>query len=231
MIRTEFRVQCLEVRRVGWRAAARREVFVDLRVRRNRVWQADFSTFETTSEGTWRLCGVVDYATKIALACPVTTTQDRLGVPRHHHPRRHRPPRRTPSGDRDRRDAPRLSPRRGLRRSRHRQDRPPRGCDRQRPRHEIRRRGPLVRRAEPPHPRAHPPPRPAHQRRRRTLVRVAEIRTPLPPRHRQRHRPLRPRRRLHQHLQHHPPPTSPRPETAPRRLPRSPNTPTEPAEH
>ena len=56
-------------------AAARREVFVDPPARRNRVWQADFSTFETTSEGTWRLCGVVDYAAKIALVCPVTTTQ------------------------------------------------------------------------------------------------------------------------------------------------------------
>ena len=56
-------------------AAARREVFVDPPVRRNRVWQADFSTFETTSEGAWQLCGVVDYAATIALACPVTTTQ------------------------------------------------------------------------------------------------------------------------------------------------------------
>ena len=56
-------------------AAARREVFVDPPVRRNRVWQADFSTFETTSEGTWALCGVVDYAAKVALVCPVTTTQ------------------------------------------------------------------------------------------------------------------------------------------------------------
>ena len=56
-------------------AAACREVFVDPPVRRNRVWQADFSTFETSSEGTWALCGVVDYAAKIALVCPVTTTQ------------------------------------------------------------------------------------------------------------------------------------------------------------
>ena len=55
-------------------AAARREVFVDPPARRNRVWQVDFSTFETTSEGTWALCGVVDYAAKIALVCPVTTT-------------------------------------------------------------------------------------------------------------------------------------------------------------
>ena len=53
--------------------AARREVFVDPPVRPNRVWQADFSTFETTSEGTWQLCGVVDYAAKVALACPVLT--------------------------------------------------------------------------------------------------------------------------------------------------------------
>ena len=56
-------------------AAARREVFVSPPGRRNRVRQADFTQFETTTEGTWRLCGVVDYATKVALACPVTTTQ------------------------------------------------------------------------------------------------------------------------------------------------------------
>ena len=35
----------------------------------------DFSAFETTAEGTWQLCGVVDYAAKVALACPVTATQ------------------------------------------------------------------------------------------------------------------------------------------------------------
>ena len=56
-------------------AAARREVFVDPPVRRNRVWQADFTQFETTAEGIWRLCPVVDYATKAALACPITPTQ------------------------------------------------------------------------------------------------------------------------------------------------------------
>ena len=61
-------------------AAARREVFVDPPVRRNRVWQADFTQFETTSEGTWQLCGVVDDAAKIALACPVTTTQGATGL-------------------------------------------------------------------------------------------------------------------------------------------------------
>ena len=56
-------------------AAARREVFVEPPVRRNRVWQVDFSAFETTTEGTWQLCGVVDYAAKVALVCPVTVTQ------------------------------------------------------------------------------------------------------------------------------------------------------------
>ena len=55
-------------------AAARREVFVDPPVRRNRVWQAKFTQFETTGEGTWALCGVVEDAAKIALVCPVTTT-------------------------------------------------------------------------------------------------------------------------------------------------------------
>ena len=43
-------------------AAARREVFVDPPARRNRVWQVDFSAFETTTEGTWQLCGAVDEA-------------------------------------------------------------------------------------------------------------------------------------------------------------------------
>ena len=56
-------------------AAARREVFVEPPARRNRVWQVDFSAFETTTEGTWQLCGVVDYVAKVALVCPVTVTQ------------------------------------------------------------------------------------------------------------------------------------------------------------
>ena len=64
-------------------AAARREAFVEVPVRRNRVWQADFTQFETTTEGIWRLCPVVDYATKVVLACPITPTQgatDLLGA-------------------------------------------------------------------------------------------------------------------------------------------------------
>ena len=56
-------------------AQARREAFVETPVRRNRVWQADFTQFETEAEGTWKLCAVVDYATKAALSCPITATQ------------------------------------------------------------------------------------------------------------------------------------------------------------
>ena len=55
---------------MSWRAAARREVFLEPPVRPNGLRQADFFQFETTIEDTWRLCNVVDYATKLALACP-----------------------------------------------------------------------------------------------------------------------------------------------------------------
>jgi len=67
-------------RKVSVAEAARREAFVDPPARRNRVWQADFTTFETTSEGTWRLCPVVDCATKLVLACPLATTQGATGL-------------------------------------------------------------------------------------------------------------------------------------------------------
>jgi hypothetical protein len=53
-------------------AQARRAVFVDPPARRNRVWQFDFSEFETTAGGIWRLGGTVDYHAKVALACPVS---------------------------------------------------------------------------------------------------------------------------------------------------------------
>ena len=56
-------------------ARERRETFLDPPTRRNRVWQFDFSEFETDAGGTWRLGGTVDYWAKAALACRVATTQ------------------------------------------------------------------------------------------------------------------------------------------------------------
>ena len=49
--------------RRAW-AKLRRQVFHDPPTRRNRVWQTDFSEFETTGGGIWRICAVIDYATK-----------------------------------------------------------------------------------------------------------------------------------------------------------------------
>jgi len=55
-------------------AALRRRVFRDPPTERNRVWQTDFSEFETPSGGIWRICAVIDYATKYCLAVTVTAT-------------------------------------------------------------------------------------------------------------------------------------------------------------
>jgi putative transposase len=59
--------------RKSW-AVLRRRVFRDPPTRRNRVWQSDFSEFETTGGGIWRICAVIDYATKYCLAVTVTPT-------------------------------------------------------------------------------------------------------------------------------------------------------------
>jgi putative transposase len=56
-------------------ARARKAVFHDPPTRRNRVWQTDFSEFETRAGGTWQLGGVVDYAAELCLTCPVTATK------------------------------------------------------------------------------------------------------------------------------------------------------------
>jgi putative transposase len=56
-------------------AKARKATFANPPTRRNRVWQTDFSEFETTAGGTWQLSGVVDYAAKLLIACPVTATK------------------------------------------------------------------------------------------------------------------------------------------------------------
>ena len=57
-------------------ATARREAFVTIPTRRNRVWQTDFFELETSGGGTWRSGDVIDYATKLVLAGPVTPTQN-----------------------------------------------------------------------------------------------------------------------------------------------------------
>lgn len=59
-------------------ARARRAVFIAPPTRRNRIWQTDFSVFETTRGGIWSLSGVVDYATKVCLACPPSGTQSAI---------------------------------------------------------------------------------------------------------------------------------------------------------
>jgi hypothetical protein len=41
---------------------------------RGRVWPIDFTEFETSRGGTWRILVVVDYATKVCLATAVTGT-------------------------------------------------------------------------------------------------------------------------------------------------------------
>ncbi|WP_418001500.1 transposase [Mycobacterium sp. PDNC021] len=59
--------------RKSW-AILRRKVFRDPPTERNRVWQTDFSEFETTNGGIWRISAVIDYATKYCLAITVTPT-------------------------------------------------------------------------------------------------------------------------------------------------------------
>lgn len=59
--------------RKSW-AVLRRRVFRDPPTARNRVWQTDFTEFETTGGGIWRICAVIDYAMKYCLAVTVTPT-------------------------------------------------------------------------------------------------------------------------------------------------------------
>jgi putative transposase len=56
-------------------AKARRATFDAPPRRRNRVWQTDFSEFETSTGGTWRITAVVDYAAKLCLAVHANGTQ------------------------------------------------------------------------------------------------------------------------------------------------------------
>ena len=67
--------------RRSW-ARLRKRVFRDPPRERNRVWQMDFAEFETARGGIWRICAVIDYATKYCPAAMVTPTSrgaDALG--------------------------------------------------------------------------------------------------------------------------------------------------------
>jgi putative transposase len=65
--------------RRSW-ARLRKRVFRDPPRQRNRVWQMDFSEFETARGGIWRICAVIDYPTKYCLAAtPTSRGQDALG--------------------------------------------------------------------------------------------------------------------------------------------------------
>jgi putative transposase len=55
-------------------AQARKSAFAETPACRNRVWQMDFSEYETSAGGTWRICSVIDYQSKLALCAPVTGT-------------------------------------------------------------------------------------------------------------------------------------------------------------
>jgi putative transposase len=60
-------------------AQARKAVFVTPPVRRNRLWQLDWTEFETLAGGSWNYAPIVDYWAKVALAAsasPTKTTQD-----------------------------------------------------------------------------------------------------------------------------------------------------------
>jgi putative transposase len=61
-------------------ARARKGVFKQPTPRRNRVWQTDFSEFETTTNGNWMLSGVVDYWAKVCLTCSANVTQSARDV-------------------------------------------------------------------------------------------------------------------------------------------------------
>ncbi len=62
-------------------AGIRKETFISPPTRRNRLWQADFSEYETSAGGVWNFGGVVDYWAKVNLACEVSirkTTKDAI---------------------------------------------------------------------------------------------------------------------------------------------------------
>jgi putative transposase len=64
-------------------AEARKKAFVEPPTRRNRVWQTDFTRIEIASGMVWWIAPLVDYASKVVLAAPVSTrtaAPDALGA-------------------------------------------------------------------------------------------------------------------------------------------------------
>jgi putative transposase len=57
-------------------ATARRAAFVVPPSGRNQVWQLDFTEYETTGGGTWRIAGCADYWAKIELGWHISMTQN-----------------------------------------------------------------------------------------------------------------------------------------------------------
>ena len=57
-------------------AAARRAAFTDPPTGPNQVWQLDFSEYETTAGGTWRIAGCADYWAKYEFGWHLATTQN-----------------------------------------------------------------------------------------------------------------------------------------------------------
>ena len=80
LARNELALPANHTSEVRHQAGVRKQAFIDPPTRRNRLWQGDFSEFETNGAGTWSLGGVVDYWAKANLACTVTaTTADAIG--------------------------------------------------------------------------------------------------------------------------------------------------------
>jgi hypothetical protein len=157
-------------------AKARKAAFAESPTRPNEVWQLDFSEYETTSGGVWRLAGVTDYFTKyehgwhIAPTCPGTDAIEAVTIAIAEAERRPAPARGVADRPRYRTDP---ADQAGHRQRRHVQ----RG--RVRPVHRL----PA---------RAAPHPHPAQVARPGTRLRQLEVRAPLPVRDR---RPTGPRRR------------------------------------
>lgn len=168
---------------------ARKQAFHDPPTRRNRVWQTDFSQFETRAGGTWQLSGVLDYAAKFCLTCPVTATKTwreavaALEAARERADEVLGAPLITDLVDRD---SGELSPIKVV------TDNGP--CYKAGVLRATSARGPSSSTSA-------PPPLAADQRRDRALLRLDQARAPLPARDRRRPRARRARRRLPAHLQ------------------------------